>query len=395
MAAVGPQSLTTSVCTSPHAMQASTNLALAIAVAADLAGAAALRVAAGSLLGSRQHGMQAATAYLCAAAVALLAGSGSVATSIQNAALLAAAVAALAPRGSLLSAMLLAAGSADWLPGAVLQGVPLALLAASWQRSSGGSGGASGSDSGAAPHVRVVARRLAGYLCCFAATAAALGHARSALPPVVAAAVGLAGGRSEAPAVRPADLAADPLAWVGTRVAQQPPHLRDAVVLPAATLEPGLGLHWYLLAQCFPQYRAFFLYVLRWLPTALMLPLALRFSSQPGLLLAAGALARCLLHPRPLLGTAALWVGLLPLAGPHLTAIKGSLPWLGLGQGLAALLSASAASLWLGGNGGNANFLYGMNLLWAGLQAVLLLRLLRAAAAAQQPATRGAEATAS
>ncbi len=211
--------------------------------------------AAGSLLGSRQHGMQAATAYLCAAAVALLAGSGSVATSIQNAALLAAAVAALAPRGSLLSAMLLAAGSADWLPGAVLQGVPLALLAASWQRSSGGSGGVSGSDSGAAPHVRVVARRLAGYLCCFAATAAALGHARSALPPVVAAAVGLAGGRSEAPAVQPADLAADPLAWVGTRVAQQPPHLRDAVVLPAATLEPGLGLHWYLLAQCFPQYR--------------------------------------------------------------------------------------------------------------------------------------------
>jgi hypothetical protein len=36
--------------------------------------------------------------------------------------------------------------------------------------------------------------------------------------------------------------------------------------------------------------------------------------------------------------------------------------------------------LWLGSGGGNANFLYGMNLLWAGLQAVLLLQLLRAAA---------------
>ena len=36
--------------------------------------------------------------------------------------------------------------------------------------------------------------------------------------------------------------------------------------------------------------------------------------------------------------------------------------------------------LWLGGGGGNANFLYGMNLLWGGLQTVLLLQLLRAAA---------------
>lgn len=78
--------------------------------------------------------------------------------------------------------------------------------------------------------------------------------------------------------------------------------------------------------------------------------------------------------------------GLLPLAGPHLGAMRGVLPWLGLGQAAATLLSASAAGLWLGGSGGNANFLYGMNLLWAGLQAVLLLRLLRAAAAAQGPA---------
>lgn len=39
-----------------------------------------------------------------------------------------------------------------------------------------------------------------------------------------------------------------------------------------------------------------------------MLPLAVRFRNQPGLLLVAGALARSLLHPRPQLGTAALWV---------------------------------------------------------------------------------------
>lgn len=39
--------------------------------------------------------------------------------------------------------------------------------------------------------------------------------------------------------------------------------------------------------------------------------------------------------------------------------------------------------LWLAGRGGNANFLFGMNLLWGGMLVVLLLRLLRAAARAE------------
>jgi hypothetical protein len=39
--------------------------------------------------------------------------------------------------------------------------------------------------------------------------------------------------------------------------------------------------------------------------------------------------------------------------------------------------------LWLGGRGGNANFLFGMNLLWGGLLVMLLLRLLRTAARAE------------
>ena len=115
--------------------------------------------------------------------------------------------------------------------------------------------------------------------------------------------------------------------------------------------------------------------------------------------------------------------GLLPLAGRQVRDAAG-LPWLGLGMAAALLLSAATMEvggrllgvaagvscaamqdihppcmpdmraapthplhtpllllqLWLGSGGGNANFLYGMNLLWAGLQAVLLLQLLRAAA---------------
>jgi hypothetical protein len=48
------------------------------------------------------------------------------------------------------------------------------------------------------------------------------------------------------------------------------------------------------------------LYVLQAMPSALMLPLALRFPAEPRLLLAAGALLRCLLHPRPQPSMAAL-----------------------------------------------------------------------------------------
>ncbi|KAL4437106.1 hypothetical protein ABPG75_004245 [Micractinium tetrahymenae] len=350
-------------------MDAARHSALVAAAAADLAGAAALRAAAGSLLGSRQRGTQAGTAYLSVAAVTLLAGSGCLATSMQNAALLAAAAAALAPNGALLSAVLLAAGGAGWLPGAVLLAVPLGLIIANHGNTAGGSsdsGSACASDSSASLQPGIALRRLAGYLCCFAGSAAALAHAGHMLPPSLAAAVGLAGGHGAAPAVSPTDLAADPLAWVGARVAQQQPHLGRAAVLPAASLEPGLGLQWYLLAQSFPQFRAFFLYTSsRWhRPSRTDNP-------------------RCVAQ------------GLLPLAGPHLSALQGALPWLGLALAAALLLSESAAGLWLGGGGGNANFLYGMNLLWAGLQAVLLLRLLRVAAAAERPAAPGAAAAGS
>jgi hypothetical protein len=77
--------------------------------------------------------------------------------------------------------------------------------------------------------------------------------------------------------------------------------------------------------------------------------------------------------------------GLLPLAAPQL---PGALPWLGVGLGASLALAVAAAELWLGGAGGNANFLYAATLAWGGLQATLLLRLLRCAAR-QEAGTSG------
>ena len=112
--------------------------------------------------------------------------------------------------------------------------------------------------------------------------------------------------------------------------------------------------------------------------------------------------------------------GLLPLAHGEAqgAAVAGALPWLALGGAAALVLTGSATEvrwcvcdavlaavsgengeedgrcltsqcrllhpvqLWLVSGGGNANFLYGMNLLWGGLLVVLLLLLVRAAARA-------------
>ena len=109
---------------------------------------------------------------------------------------------------------------------------------------------------------------LAAYCCCFAASVAALLHLRALLPPLQAAQLyqwmGPAGWQAAALSLvdcqphqqqQQQQQQADPLAWVGARASQQPLHQAAAALLPAASLQPGLGLHWYLLAQTFPKFR--------------------------------------------------------------------------------------------------------------------------------------------
>ena len=57
-------------------------------------------------------------------------------------------------------------------------------------------------------------------------------------------------------------------------------------------------------------------------------------------------------------------------------------PWLALSFGICLALNTAAYEVWLHLGMGNANFFYGMNLLWAAWQAVALVQLLKAGAAA-------------
>ncbi|PRW58222.1 3-oxoacyl-ACP reductase [Chlorella sorokiniana] len=335
------------------------------AAATDLAAAAALRWSVAGRLGqSQQHAAAMATVLLCGTTAAALAGAASPLASLQNLLLLGAAAAALTPGGAALSAVLLAAGAADWWPGAVLLAVPVSMLAAQRAQHS-----CSMPSSGCTAQ-RSLLKQLAAYWALLTATLATFHQLARLLPPPAGAQLSalLGFGRWQ-PTVQPLQQSSEPadtLAWVGARAGQQQLYQHGGPLLPAAALQPGLGLHWYLLAQAFPQFRPFFQYVLAVLPAATMLPLALRFPARPDLLLAAGALLRCILHPQPRLAMAALWAALLPLGRQHLG--RGAVAWFGLGLAAALMLMAGVMQLWLGSGGGNANFVYGMNLLWGGLQ---------------------------
>ena len=174
----------------------------------------------------------------------------------QNAALLGAIVAALAPGGAALSAGLVVLGFGDWLPGAVLLAAPLALLAATPPAAAPNANGNTAAKP-AAPLPTV--KRLAPFACALIVAAAVLPQVFRLLPPHAAMALdgwlGVAGWQAAVPALQPQQRGNDPLHWVGARIAQQPAQAAAVAVLPAASLQPGLGLHWYLLAQAFPQFR--------------------------------------------------------------------------------------------------------------------------------------------
>lgn len=146
---------------------------------------------------------------------------------------------------------------------------------------------------------------------------------------------------------------------------------------------PSLGLPWYLLAQSFPAFAPLFCYVLRALRPA-ALPLALYRPRRPELALAAQALADCMLAAHATPATVAAWVAVLMLTLPAHLRTWPARACLLLGLPSALLLQAAASQLWLVRSSGNANFLFGANLLWGGLVLATLHSMLRTPAGAGQ-----------
>ena len=134
--------------------------------------------------------------------------------------------------------------------------VPVSLLAA--QRAQQPSSNCRPGSGSAARRPPV--RQLAAYWGLLAATLAALPQLARLLPPParaqLTALLGLSRWQPFVLPVQPGSQSPDPLVWVGARAGQQQLYQHGGPLLPATALQPGLGLHWYLLAQAFPQFRS-------------------------------------------------------------------------------------------------------------------------------------------
>jgi len=141
-------------------------------------------------------------------------------------------------------------------------------------------------------------------------------------------------------------------------------------------LAPNLGLHWYLQAEVFAPFAAFFRFVLASHAALLALPLAARFPSRPVLLLVAQLAASAAFRPYPSAGDLAPWLALLPLLAPQLRRLRAALFLAGSAAALLLALAPAMWRQWVELDAANPNFFYSVSLLHAGWQVLAFVQLL-------------------
>jgi hypothetical protein len=148
-------------------------------------------------------------------------------------------------------------------------------------------------------------------------------------------------------------------------------------------LAPNLGLHWYLQAEAFEPFAAFFRFLLVSHTTLLALPLAARFPTRPLYLLVAQLLASAAFRPYPSVGDLVPWMALAPLLAPQMRRFRAGL----FAAASAALLAALAPAMWrqwVELDAANPNFFYSITLLHAGWQVLAFVQLILLTAAVEE-----------
>jgi hypothetical protein len=141
-------------------------------------------------------------------------------------------------------------------------------------------------------------------------------------------------------------------------------------------LTPNLGLHWYLQAEVFEPFAAFFRFLLASHAALLSLPLAARFPTRPFFLLIAQLAAGAAFRPYPSSGDLAAWTSLLPVLAPQMRRLRTGLF---MACSAALLLVALAPAMWrqwVELDAANPNFFYSVSLLHAGWQVLASVQLL-------------------
>ena len=147
---------------------------------------------------------------------------------------------------------------------------------------------------------------------------------------------------------------------------------------------PNLGLHWYLFATMFDQFRLFYVVALNAIPLALSAPLTIRFAEDPlvAMVLCLIVISTC--APYPTANDFVTYISLLSVIavddrGNPLAFVKYGAVIAG-GFLYVALLSPLTWYMWIYTRVANANFYYAITLVYACTQALLSAQVARSVA---------------
>jgi GPI-anchor transamidase subunit U len=133
----------------------------------------------------------------------------------------------------------------------------------------------------------------------------------------------------------------------------------------------------YFVIEMFPEFRAFFKFVLHAQVLLFSVPIAIRFRHRPLFAFLSQALVLAIFKPHPVLADVSLYLSLLPLLLHTLKFAQGCF-FLGWCMLFVAVLEPVTHYQWLHTASANANFYYAVTVAWS-VSEILLLMLLTSA----------------
>ncbi|XP_062547583.1 phosphatidylinositol glycan anchor biosynthesis class U protein [Armigeres subalbatus] len=146
-------------------------------------------------------------------------------------------------------------------------------------------------------------------------------------------------------------------------------------ILNCRDLQPNIGLFWYFFTEMFDHFRTLFLYTFQINATLLYLfPLTFKLHKEPLMLLTMLLALGVVFRPYPCVGDISLYLALLPL-WKSISKFMGHNFIVGATMLVTSILGPTVWHLWIYSNSANANFYFGMTLVFCTAQIFLITDL--------------------
>ncbi|XP_053695438.1 phosphatidylinositol glycan anchor biosynthesis class U protein [Sabethes cyaneus] len=140
-------------------------------------------------------------------------------------------------------------------------------------------------------------------------------------------------------------------------------------------LQPNIGLFWYFFTEMFDHFRTLFLYTFQINATVLYLfPLTFKLNKEPIMLLTMLLALEVVFRPYPCVGDISMYLALLPL-WKSISKFMGHNFIVGATMLVTSILGPTVWYLWIYSNSANANFYFGVTLVFCTAQIFLITDL--------------------